>query len=530
MAGAKVKPSGKYCMYLRRSRADLEEEARGAGETLARHHHMLMEMAQRMKIAIPAECVYREIVSGDTIAERPVVQALLRDVEKESWDGVVVADVDRLARGDTLDQGIIAQTFLYTHTLIITPYKIYDPNDPSDREFFEMKLFFARREYDQIKRRLQTGRVNSVKEGLYVASRAPYGYKRYKLPDRKGYTLVADAKEAAVVKMIFDWYVNGMDGAMIGATQIANELNRMGVKTKYGKSWIPDTIIRMLKNPIYVGSVRWYQHVQKVKLSNGARQKVRVLSDHAIVAQGLHESIVEEDLFLRAQRMRKENTLSSVRADRALANPFAGLLVCAQCGRTMTRQRGNARYPSYHLVKCPTSGCPTSGIGIALLEKAVLGELKNWRAHFADLDAASRAPRENPMDEIIRSCEKQIATVKTQISSLRDLLEQGVYTVEIYRARMVELSARLDEARAQHEELTKKRPVTVDEAIQAELPAISSVLDLYDFDAPAAEKNALLKTVISHIVYHKTQKTRHNTNPLSYLTLDIYPVFPQDES
>ena len=53
------------------------------------------------------------------------------------------------------------QTIAYSGTKIITPYKTYDPADPSDEEFFELKLFFARREYAQIKRRMQTGRGNA---------------------------------------------------------------------------------------------------------------------------------------------------------------------------------------------------------------------------------------------------------------------------------------------------------------------------------------------------------------------------------
>lgn len=36
-----------YCLYLRKSRADAEAEARGEGETLARHEKMLLDVAKR---------------------------------------------------------------------------------------------------------------------------------------------------------------------------------------------------------------------------------------------------------------------------------------------------------------------------------------------------------------------------------------------------------------------------------------------------------------------------------------------------
>lgn len=64
-----------YALYLRKSRADLEAEAHGEGDTLARHEHILMELAKSR--ALPIGAIYREIVSGERIANRPVMQQLL---------------------------------------------------------------------------------------------------------------------------------------------------------------------------------------------------------------------------------------------------------------------------------------------------------------------------------------------------------------------------------------------------------------------------------------------------------------------
>lgn len=94
-----------YCMYLRKSRADAEAEARGEGETLARHEHTLQELAKRRHL--PIVKVYREIVSGDSIAARPQMQQLLQDLENNLYDGVLVMEVERLARGNTIDQGLL---------------------------------------------------------------------------------------------------------------------------------------------------------------------------------------------------------------------------------------------------------------------------------------------------------------------------------------------------------------------------------------------------------------------------------------
>ncbi|MCD8239374.1 MAG: recombinase family protein [Clostridiales bacterium] len=190
-----------YCLYLRKSRSDAEAEARGEGETLARHERALLELAKRRKLVITE--IYREVVSGDTIAARPVMQQLLQEVGQGKWKGVLVMEIERLARGDTIDQGIVAQTFKFSGTKIITPIKDFDPSNEYDEEYFEFGLFMSRREYKTINRRLQRGRIASVKEGKYVANVPPYGYERVRVKDGKGFTLAIVPEEAEIIKLIF---------------------------------------------------------------------------------------------------------------------------------------------------------------------------------------------------------------------------------------------------------------------------------------------------------------------------------------
>ena len=98
-----------YDVYLRKSRADMEAEARGEGETLKRHEKILLDLARKMNINIKKIIFFREVVSGETIASRPVMQEVLLRVESGRCKGVFVVEVERLARGDTIDQGIVVQ-------------------------------------------------------------------------------------------------------------------------------------------------------------------------------------------------------------------------------------------------------------------------------------------------------------------------------------------------------------------------------------------------------------------------------------
>ena len=188
-------------IYLRKSRADREAEARGEGETLARHESILTELANHMGLVV--EAVYKELVSGETIAARPKMQQLLLEVMQGKWESVMVMEVERLARGDTKDQGTVAEAFKFSGTKIITPAKTYDPNNEFDEEYFEFSLFMSRREYKTINRRIQTGRIAAFKDGWYIAGTAPYGYEKVKHKGDKGYTLPLREEGARIVMTTF---------------------------------------------------------------------------------------------------------------------------------------------------------------------------------------------------------------------------------------------------------------------------------------------------------------------------------------
>lgn len=288
-----------YVMYLRKSRTDMDAEARGEGETLARHRHALHELAARNGHGIARE--YAEVVSGETIASRPQMQRLLMDIADPECAGVYVMEVERLARGDTMDQGRVAQAFLYSNTRIITPTKVYDPQNEFDQEYFEFGLFMSRREYKTINRRIQAGRVQSVREGKYICSRPAYGYRKVKIKGDKGYTLEINPEEAAVVRQIFHWYADDR----IGVTRIANRLKDMGVPVgEQGGGWAPCRIYRILTNEVYIGMIRWGRvKTQKTLTETGVNKALRMTDDYEL-HEGIHEPIIDRELFERAQAIR----------------------------------------------------------------------------------------------------------------------------------------------------------------------------------------------------------------------------------
>ncbi len=324
-------PNGIYDAYLRKSRADMELEKLKKFDTLKQHEKFIRDRAKQLNIKIRK--VYKEVVSGESIQDRPEIQKVLKEVETGTIDGILVVEVERLTRGDTKDQGTVAQTFKYSDTKIITLNKIYDPNSDEDEEYFEFGLFMSRREYKTINRRMQRARIANVLEGKYCASEPPFGYKKVRLKYGKGYTLEAIPEEAEIVKEMFQKRADGL-----GHNIICNWLNTLDFKPKTSDVWTPSTIKGMLSNPIYIGKIRWNSNRTQKKLVNGqiVKSRKRGNKEDLILVEGLHEGIIDKELFDIVQNI--EPKTPSTKHGTDLQNPLATLIRCCDCGRSMQRR------------------------------------------------------------------------------------------------------------------------------------------------------------------------------------------------
>ncbi len=301
-----------YCMYLRKSRADLTAEARGEGETLARHEHLLQDTAVRLNLEVGA--IYRELLSGESIRNRPVMKRLLSEVEAGMWEGVLVVEIERLARGDTQDQGVVTKTFKYSHTLIVTPSKVYDPNDEFDEEYFEFGLFMSRREYKTINRRMRRGVVQAVRDGCWPYNRAPYGYTIARLPDRSGFTLSVNPHEAAIYRRLILAAAYGTSSASsgnspaasparrLGDTLNARYLNDLGLPTRSGKPWTAATVYSIRTNPVQTGKVVYGRRSHVKTIRDGEITKTRPRNTAPEIHPGLHPPLIDETIWKDAQR------------------------------------------------------------------------------------------------------------------------------------------------------------------------------------------------------------------------------------
>ena len=522
-----------YCMYLRKSRADREAEQRGEMETLSRHEAALLSLASRNHH--PITKIYREVVSGETIAARPCMQELLSEVEAGIWTGVYVMEVERLARGDTIDQGVVSRAFRLSSTLIITPIKTYHPDNEFDEEYFEFGLFMSRREYATIKRRLQRGREASVREGKFIGNRAPYGYYREKIPHDKGFRLVPDPNEADVVRNIFEWYCSGIpeDGissTTFGMAKIRDRLNHLGIPAATGGPWTVSSISCILKNPVYTGKIRYNCRPSEKYIENGI-VNVRRPRTAGILYEGLHEAIISQESYDMVQSFIQNRSLPSVPSKKKIANPLSGIVRCSICGKVMIRrpyQKGRQC-----TLMCQTAHCATVASDLDDVEREIINGLSDWlkdyKLKWNVPDSTDSSPAISMMQNQLLQKQKEADQLQTQLDNTYDFLEQGIYTKDVFLTRNKMLVEKMEEIHSSIESLGDEIALE-QKRLQAKIdviPKVENILEVYWTLPDVKSKNDLLKSVLDKVIYTKSGRNGPHRKVHYTFSLDLYPKLPK---
>lgn len=478
-------------LYLRKSRM---EEGLDTDEVLARHQKALLDYAKEHGIHIIE--TYPEVVSGESLYARPQMLRLLQDVEDGRYDCVLCMDLDRLSRGRMKDQGIILDAFKDSDTLIVTPEKVYNLADEIDEEYAELKTFMSRREYKIINKRLRRGLQQSIEDGCYVAN-APYGYKKVTI-DRKP-TLEIYEPEAKFVRMMFQLYTQGY-----GCTSIARYINALGARPHRSAEFNRSSVSRILHSPVYVGKIVWNQkkHIKKGVKGNSKNIVIYQPKEKWTITDGRHPPIVDKELFDQVQAILDKRYIPS-KNDGTIKSPLAGLVKCGNCGMNM--QRLVMKGEPYLL--CNRPGCCAS-TRLSLVEERILEYLARTLEELTLSPTSTLDHRDTSvLETTLAAVQKELAATQRQKSRLYELLELGEYDIPTFRERMD--AVRNKQAALERKEADILRTIqdskTANTATLAE--KIRYVLDNYS-TSDAAQRNALLHSVVQTVFYHKEKKTK----------------------
>lgn len=502
-----------YIEYLRKSQMDRDYEDLTVEETLRRHRQTLDEFAKRQKLNVTV--ILEEVVSGESLSERPQMLKLLDMVNTGEFDGVICMDIDRLSRGSSVDSGYIMQVLQVNNCKIITPNKTYDLLNETDEQFADMKFLFSRYELSTIRKRLIAGRDASAKEGRFMGSSAPYGYKKIKLKGEKGSTLEVVPEEAQVVRMIFDWYTQ--DG--LGAGQIADKLTNLHIKPRKSEEWSPEVVRKMLVNEHYIGKLPWKKHAISKRFVDGQlTKKMAVNKDYAIY-EGRHEPIISEEQFALAQQAREDNRTRPLKISFEIANPFAGILQCGHCGAKMkwttpSKSNPNAK-PRFKCLRSKRCGCKSHFA--EEVENAIVSEMKEWLAGYIIQLEQNDAPKDDGLEVSLEMLKNRLEELFEQQDNICELHEKGDYSDRLFKRRNDQIEKEIDRVESDIEDLELKISERKEEAdIQSSIiPTSQYLLDNYD-DLTPKEKNDIWKLILHKVDFVKTERGKE-------FNITIYP-------
>ncbi len=506
-------------VYLRKSRSD--DPLLTVEEVLSKHEAMLDEWAEKqLGSVVPEENKYREVVSGETIAERPEINRVLRLIESPKYKAVAVVEPQRLTRGDLEDIGRIMKLLKHTNTLVITPQRIYDLRDEYDWDAFERELKRGNDYLEYTKKILNRGRLLSVSQGNYIGNVAPYGYDKTFVTEgrKKCPILVPNPQEADVVRMMFDLYVN----KDMGCWNICKKFDEMGIKPPKGDHWSANAMTKMLENIHYIGKVKWNHRKTLTIVEEGEFKKTRPVAKEGeyLIYDGKHEAIIPEDLFNAAQAKKGRNTRQ--KPNTKIRNPFAGLLYC-QCGRAMSlrtyKNKDGSERNAPRLLCDGQTYCKTGSCLYSEMEERVCAILRDCindfeiRLHNNDGDSVKLYMRliNNLEAKQKRLEEKELAQWEAQADpDPAKRMPQHIF--QQLNEKLLKEKEAVWQALCKAYE-TMPEPVDYEEKIAQFSEALRA---LKDPDVDAATKNRLLKACIDRIEYHRDAPQRINSQQVRY--------------
>ena len=357
--------------------------------------------------------------SGSNL-DRPGIQKLVSEVD--SFDLVLVMKLDRLSRSQRDTLHLIEDVFLPNKVDFVSMSESFDPSAPFGRAMIGILSVFAQLEREQIRERTFMGRLERAKEGLFHGGMYfPIGYDYG--PDGH---LVVNEYEAAQVRKIYDWYLDGMS-----PEKIAERLRSEGYTNRYG-SWSEVSgrisVIRILSSEVYLGTLKF----------------------GSVVVEHAHEAIVDRERFDRVNALRRKRREIYGDAPYKTKYLLVGLLYCARCG---ARYAVKHNYGGYKYYECYTRAgtvkrmmkgehCDNKNWRLDELEAIVEGEISRLlfspgyyqalvERHAAEVEDAPRGDA-----DIIRD---KVAEVDRQIGRMMDLYQDERIPVDVLSARIDKL-------------------------------------------------------------------------------------------
>ena len=368
--------------------------------------------------------------------DRPAFQRMIGDIEAGRVNTVIVKDLSRFGR-EYAQMGLyIEHYFEEKGVRFLSLAENIDSSQGLNNLVLPFTNVINSLYARQASEKTKAAHRARAKNGMFLGSRAPYGYQ--KDPSDRHH-LIVDPEAAGVVKEIFRMFADGI--GYVRMTKILRERNILNPQAYFNQNnpdyykhsdywrkpfdWHATSVRAILNNPVYLGKLTFGKTKTK-----GFFDKRRVATEESdwIVVEHTHEPLVSQELWDTVHQMmkarRRENSSGHVQ-------PFAGLVKCAGCGSSLNASydKKKGKYTGFSCWVYKNYGkqrCTSHAIGWQTLNRLVLEDIR-CNAQVAKLAAARyvgvllRTKLEKEKGETVRA-ERELKKAEKRIGELDKIL------------------------------------------------------------------------------------------------------------
>lgn len=386
-----------------------------------------------------------EGLTGTSMEKRDELNRLIRDCKKGKIDRIIVKSVSRFARNT---QELLICIRLLKELGISVYFE--EQGIDTDKLNSEMIVTFpgmaAQQESESISGNMRWSYKKRMESGEFNCCTPAYGYTM------ENGQITINEIEAAVIRRIFNLYLQGT-----GKQNIANILNREGIRRRYGKdTWYLSTINYILNNERYIGDALLQKSYTTKTLPFRRKRNHGELPKYYV--ENSNPPIVSREIYSAVQELQKKRKTNDCK--RKGKYPLSGLIKCPDCGKTFRRQI--TKDTTYWLCCSKASGA-TECRNLRFRENAIyeaftlmVQKLTDNRAILIEDLIKQIKNMQNKLSDNtnqIREIDKEIADISAQNLVIARLHTSGVLNNADFSAQSFEMNNKISQLRSKRRKL-----------------------------------------------------------------------------
>ena len=284
-------------------------------------------------------------------------------------------------------------------------------------QIFTLYGMFAESEIRAKKFRFQQAKTALMKEGLSIPGKELFGYVRVPFNDKRN-TYQEHPENAEIVRKIFFWYLNGIEGTGVketSITKIVRHCQSIDSFPKYTSS--KRNVNKLLKEEAYTGYKITCNKRKNPEYENNIKLDKYITTKTEIK----YPQIISRDDFDKVQDLLKKNN-SRVEKSNIYTTLLSKLIECESCSNFFIANYREINEINKSSYRCSGRSKPNpcknkNSVSLEMLDSAI------WAVIKSDIKAFSAAVKQFNPDEELRRTENLIFKLKEQISNIELELE-----------------------------------------------------------------------------------------------------------